>query len=175
MIVITIIIILAAITWALVGPGAKERARLTEIRSNLRQVAASINVYMTDWDGYAPPRLDDLVPAEMLRDPNSCVPYVYIFSFGELLEGGQRPSDYGFSESSDPVIYATTTSRNLRKYDVMEYPCPDGRTGYYKVPLLDIGEANELMAARLDGSTDYFRYPPDWMENLPETEAPPAE
>jgi type II secretory pathway pseudopilin PulG len=162
-IVLTLVGILAAVVW----PRAKESARITQNGQQLKQVALAINIYMQDHDDQPPLRLEGIATDEIIRDPVTCVRYFYKLVPGQVLISRKSAQQFGFDWSADAVVVCPSCSRHKGDFDVMEYPCPDGRMSHYRVPLLDVGEKNYVLGARIDGSVGYFQEPPEWQKNLP--------
>jgi type II secretory pathway pseudopilin PulG len=71
LIVITIIMVLAAISFAVIG-SSKNSARTTREISQLRQVYVALNLYEVDYDHESPVSLARLVPAYMPADMLRC-------------------------------------------------------------------------------------------------------
>ena len=171
-VVIAIIMTLLGILVAVIVPRAKESARIAQNRSQLRQVAVAINLYMVDWDDVHPIRLEGIVEEQLLYDHQTCVPYMYHLGAGQLQQSGLHPSEFGFDEAVHPVVVCTSCSRHTGAFSVMQYPCKDGRMSTYKIPQLEMGGTNYVLGAKLSGGTGYFAEPPDWFKNLPEPPQP---
>ena len=166
-VVIAIITTLLGVLAAVVVPRAKEAARMSQNRSQLKQVVLAINIYMLDWDGGPPIRLSGLVEDELLYDPSTCVPYAYHLGAGQIWQSGRRPSDFGFDDAVDPVVSCVSCSKHKGEFEIMQFPCSDGRMSSYRIPLLDVGEQNFVLGVKLGGGIGYFPEPAEWIRNLP--------
>ena len=165
-IVIAIIVVLSAIVAFAIGPNAKRQAYLTTNRSNLRQAVLSINVYRADYDDYPPLSLKGLVPETVLYNPETCLPHNYELGIGQVLDMGGIAERFGFEPGTDAAVTCTSCSSHSGKYELRPNPCADGSRRYYRVPLLEAGEKNRVLGARLDGSVAFFEYPPSWYSNM---------
>jgi competence protein ComGC len=171
MIVILIIMVLAGISYMLIAPRARVSADEVKCRSNLRQLAASLNIYMSDYDGWPAPSLlalESLEPA----CPIDLVAYDYSGNFVALNRNGRSDWVANFEPNRHPVIKCIQHHTHKGAFEIMRFTNIRGEEVARRVPLLEEGQLWRVLSVLLDGSVRYRPFIDDYMTDL-DRDAPP--
>lgn len=107
LVVLVIIVVIAALLFPVIG-AAKEKARETDEKARLKQVALAINIYQADNDQFLPPTLKKLgLPYQTTHCVKSGMEFYYPLNYSFIKTYGRiRDVVPEFEPSQDSVVKA---------------------------------------------------------------------
>jgi hypothetical protein len=163
LVVAFVIAVIAGISYALIAPRAKEAAHQVECKANLRNLAAGINLYMTDYEGLPPEALTLVNNGREPSCPMDRMRYMYTGNFAALTKEGRADWVQNFEPSRHAIIKCIQHNDNSGPYELMPMTNVDGVSVMRKVPLLPAGKELKLLSVLLDGSIKYGPTIDDYM------------
>ena len=169
LVVSCIVAILSAVIWMAAGPRLRAQAELRSAKSNLRQLAFAVNLYMSDNKDEPPISLRNVaIPGLSISDPRNGGQLIYTLGRLEVSRQGLGEFEsFGFNPAVNSIIKCPGVNDWHGRTDTMMVP--NGRGGFkpFEVPALGKDDKLHLLGVRLDGSTGWFDTFEGWEKDLP--------
>ncbi|MEZ0326537.1 MAG: type II secretion system protein [Fimbriimonas sp.] len=161
-----IVVILSAVAYAMIAPRAKASAHQVECKTNLKNLASGLNIYMGDNDGLPPPSLSLANNGKEPSCPMDRIRYMYSGNFIAMNNEGRASWVGNFDPNKHAVVKCIQHNDNTGPYELMPMTNVDGVSVMRKVPLLPEGKTLNLMSVLLDGSIRFRPLIDDYMTDL---------
>ncbi len=172
MIVAAIVVVLLGVLWLAVGPSVKRKALETRVFSDLRQIAAAYNIYVSENDGkypYSMASLPKTLPQGLPGEnhygalaPFHYGPRIYFLCHSQLDEDDmdRLGSTLRWDPATDGIVDASFIERITGKKIMGRLYGPNG---FYRMI-----EQDEFFipSVRVDGSCYWMCYPENWKNEL---------